>query len=275
MNTLCIYHANCADGFGAAWVIAMALHEVELFPGYYGEIPPTVTGRDVLIVDFSYPRDILLSLAAEATSITIIDHHKTAQAELVDLPANVTAIFDMEHSGAMLSWRYVFGGEEPPVLLRHIEDNDLWRFALPGTREIMAAVLSYPYDLETWDHLMGENIEVLRHDGGAIRRKQRKDLEELLLGLTQRMSIAGYDVPVANLPYLYASDAGHALASEAPFAACYWDTAQGRQFSLRSRAPDGLDVSAIAQQFGGGGHKHASGFRVPFDHPLARHPRSL
>jgi uncharacterized protein len=48
------------------------------------------------------------------------------------------------------------------------------------------------------------------------------------------------------------------------FAACYWDTPAGRVFSLRS-AGLGLDVSAIAKRFGGGGHLHAAGFSVPFD----------
>jgi len=81
------------------------------------------------------------------------------------------------------------------------------------------------------------------------------------------MEIGGHCVPVANLPYTLVSDAGHLLAKGAPFAACYWDTPEGRVFSLRS-TDEGLDVSAIAKQYGGGGHIHASGFRVPYGHPL-------
>jgi len=37
---------------------------------------------------------------------------------------------------------------------------------------------------------------------------------------------------------------------------------------LRS-AEDGIDVSAIAKIYGGGGHTKAAGFAVPRDHPLA------
>ncbi|KKK83930.1 hypothetical protein LCGC14_2788440, partial [marine sediment metagenome] len=44
-----------------------------------------------------------------------------------------------------------------------------------------------------------------------------------------------------------------------PFAGCYWDTPEGRVFSLRSAGD--FDVSAIAKQYGGGGHKSAAGFR--------------
>jgi nanoRNase/pAp phosphatase (c-di-AMP/oligoRNAs hydrolase) len=54
------------------------------------------------------------------------------------------------------------------------------------------------------------------------------------------------------------------MSLASPFAACYWDTPAGRVFSLRS-GENGMDVSVIAQKYGGGGHKHASGFRVPFE----------
>lgn len=80
---------------------------------------------------------------------------------------------------------------------------------------------------------------------------------------TREMLIGGYRVPVANLPYTLTSDAGHDLANGKPFAACYWDTPEGRCFSLRSRE-DGVDVSLVAKQYGGGGHRNASGFRVSF-----------
>jgi oligoribonuclease NrnB/cAMP/cGMP phosphodiesterase (DHH superfamily) len=77
------------------------------------------------------------------------------------------------------------------------------------------------------------------------------------------MNIGGHNVPMANLPYTLTSDAGHLLAKGEPFAGCYWDTPKGRVFSLRSQ-DDGLDVSEIAKQYGGGGHKNASGFRLSY-----------
>lgn len=76
------------------------------------------------------------------------------------------------------------------------------------------------------------------------------------------MNIGGYNVPVSNLPYAMSSDAGHIMGKGEPFAACYTDTEKGRVFSLRS-SPEGVDVSEIAKQYGGGGHKHAAGFTIP------------
>lgn len=262
-TTLCIYHGNCADGFGAAWVVRKALGDIEFHAGKYNSPSPDVTGKDVVMVDFSYKRPVLLAMAEQANSILIIDHHKTAIEDLVDLPANVTTQFALEHSGAMLTWHHFFPGQEPPPLLRHIEDRDLWRFALPGTRQIQACLFSFPYDFGVWDALMSANLDALGVEGQAIERKHFKDIRELLVETTREMVICGHRVPVANLPYTLSSDAGAELAKGRPFAACYFDTPEGRVFSLRS-SNEGEDVSEVAKQFGGGGHRNAAGFRVSF-----------
>lgn len=261
--TICIYHGNCADGFAAAWVVRKALGEIAFHAGVYQEPPPDVTGKDVVMVDFSYKRPILLAMAEKARSILILDHHKTAAEDLIDLPSNVIATFDMNHSGAMLAWDHFFPDRPPPQLLLHIEDRDLWRFALTNTRQIQANVFSYPYDFQVWDELMAAEVATLAAEGEAIERKHFKDIQELIDVVTRDMVIGGYCVPVANLPYTLTSDAGHELARGRPFAACYWDTPAGRVFSLRS-TDDGIDVSEIAKQYGGGGHRNAAGFRVSF-----------
>lgn len=262
--SICIYHGNCADGFGAAWVVRKALGDIEFHPGIYQNPPPDVTGKDVVMVDFSYKRPTLLEMAAKANSMLILDHHKTAVEDLVDLPPNVQTTFDVDHSGAMLAWLHYFPHVEPPQLLLHIEDRDLWRFNIPFTREIQANVFSYPYDFGAWDELMAKDPAALIAEGCAIERKHHKDIAELLTVVTRPMRIGGYLVQVANLPYTLTSDAGHALAKGQPFGACYWDTPEGRVFSLRS-TDEGIDVSAVAKAYGGGGHRNASGFRVSFD----------
>ncbi len=185
------------------------------------------------------------------------------------LPA-LTLRYGLEHSGAMLAWQFFKEGE-PPQLLRHIEDRDLWRFALPHTREIQANVFSHPYDFAVWDGLMAAPVDQLVAEGKAIERKHFKDISELVAAFKHRRVIGGHNVPVSNLPYTLTSDAGHQMAEGEPFAACYWDTPGGRVYSLRSTEA-GIDVSEIAKQYGGGGHRNASGFRVPYSHELAGAP---
>jgi oligoribonuclease NrnB/cAMP/cGMP phosphodiesterase (DHH superfamily) len=260
---LVIYHGNCADGFSAAWCFHHKDADgYDFHPGVYQIDPPNVEGRDVLMVDFSYKRPVVEDMLRQARSITLIDHHKSAIEDLKPLldTGAVQGYTDIEHSGAMLAWRYLNPGQDAPQLLKHVEDRDLWRFALPGTREIQANVFSYEYSFDNWDRLMSIPTEQLMADGAAIERKHMKDIRELLSVSTRKMLIGGHIVPVANLPYTMSSEAANILAEGQPFAACYYDGPEYRIFSLRSRE-GGADVSEIAVQYGGGGHKHASGFR--------------
>lgn len=298
MKPLCIYHGNCADGFTSAWAVWKALgDECEFYPGVYQEPPPDVTGRDVILVDFSYKLPVLEAMCQPrgARSMLILDHHKTAEADLnglgVDMSkwtgrvdwkryqenlaqdgmenancngAIVYQLFDMERSGAGLTWDF-FHGTARPRLVQYVEDRDLWRFKLASSREINAAIFSYDYTFANWDALdkkLGDDgiLRVIA-EGEAIERKHHKDVAELVKVTKRRMVIGGHEVWCANLPYTLTSDAGNLMAKGAPFAACYWDTPEGRVFSLRS-TDEGLDVSEIAKQYGGGGHRNASGFRL-------------
>lgn len=273
---LVIYHSNCADGFGAAWVFKRhSGMDLDFHPGVYSEAPPDVAGRDVYLVDFSYKRDVVKRMAESAARIVLIDHHKTAAEDLLPLIEDDTirALVDMEHSGAMLAWKFFYNTtENAPQLLRHIEDRDLWRFALPMTREIQSNLFSHPYDFEVWDELMAMDPQRLAAEGAAISRKHMKDVHELLGATKHRRIIGGFNVPAANLPYLYASDAAHIMAGNGEFfAACYFDTPTHRVYSLRGNGA--VDVSDIAKAYGGGGHPNAAGFKVPFDHELAGRPR--
>lgn len=274
MKPLCIYHGNCADGFGAAWVFKRyADREFDFHAGVYQDAPPDCTDREVYLVDFSYKRAVVEDMLTKATRVVLIDHHKTAIDDLIPLMSagKIDHLTSLDKSGAVLAWLWLMKNDQDmPQLLRHIEDRDLWRFALARTREIQANVFSYPYDFDVWDELMKADPQKLADEGAAIERKHFKDIAELVKVCRREMVIGGIAVPVASLPYTLTSDAGHLMAAEHPskIGACYWDTPSGRVFSLRS-TDDGPDVSEIAKQYGGGGHKHASGFRVPFGHELA------
>lgn len=286
MKPLVIYHGNCADGFTAAWAVWKVLGiAADYYPGVYMQPPPDVTGRRVILVDFSYKRPMLEKMLETAKSILILDHHKTAAADLEGYPepcqahpdhpelggwlpdTGIYALFDMERSGAKLAWDYFHPGKRVPKLVRYVQDRDLWKFELPDSREVNAPIFSHEYTWQNWDDLdkvMSDDrgIAEISLEGRAIERKHFKDINELLKVCQHRMVIGGYDVPVASLPYTMSSDAGHIMAQGEPFAACYWDTPKGRTFSLRS-SEKGVDVSDIAKQYGGGGHKNAAGFSAP------------
>lgn len=273
-----LYHANCWDGFGAAWAAQKVLGRegVEYLPVLYGQPPPPLPDAEhVYIVDFSYPREVLLALTAK--QVLVIDHHASAQKDLRDvspfdeLAAGKTAVvawFDMEQSGATMTWKY-FHSDEPPLLLKYVEDRDLWRFALPDSREISAWFRSYPHDFAQWDdlrELLSEHFLDCVHEGQAILRQQDRMVEDMAKQAIM-IQLGGHRVPCCNATTYY-SEVGDLLCRQHPdahFAAYYMDRADGkRQWGLRSRGD--FDCSEIAKMYGGGGHKGAAGFTT--DAPL-------
>lgn len=313
---LCIFHAQksgawCDDGGGAAWAVHHRLGDtVEYYPDYYRqageefELPP-VEDRDVIIVDFSYKRPVMEEIIAKARSVLVLDHHKTAQAELaglvsrngkpaysyanitewtlgdthyIPLSGNLGVTFDMERSGAGMAWDFFNPTEPRPDFINYLEDRDLWRKSLPGGDEFTIALRSYPQDFATWSVLAARGAQSLVSEGRPLLRYYRMRVEEIKMsGYLARLDpeyLKKIDVlpatealrfRIANAPYFAASEVAGELANEpgANFGACYFEVAPDEwQYSLRSRGD--VDVSEIARIFGGGGHKGAAGFTVPF-----------
>lgn len=274
MKPLVIYHANCTDGFTAAWCFHHAAPDTfDFLPASYGQEPPDVAGRQVYVVDFSYPREQLLAMAEAAAGVVVLDHHQSAQAALADLQhPNLTVVFDMQRSGAGMAWDWLNDPRPRPRFLGFVEDRDLWRFSFAETKASHAYMGSVARTFEQWDEIMlGDTMQqtVALAQGEALVRLVEKQVADAVRSTLRTAEIGGQLVPMANVPGFLASDAGHVLGEGVPFAATYFDTAERRCFSLRSR-PDGADVSLIAGQYGGGGHKHAAGFSVPRGHDLAR-----
>ncbi len=264
MSKLCIYHKGCLDGFAAVWVVNQCfngIEDVEFIPAKYGDDPPDVTGLNVIIVDYSYPRDVLIEMNRRATSLLVLDHHKSARKDLESLDF---ARFDMDKAGCIMAWEYFFSGKQPPLFLDYIQDRDLWKFELPMSREINAAMFSYPMDFEVWDTFDSMvNLNKLACEGAAILRDRQQRIDSLTAGwAVSTETIGGYEVPCLNCPRWLASDVLHILSKGQPFAAGYFDTPEARLFELRS-SEDGVDVSEVARQYGGGGHYHAAGFSMP------------
>lgn len=283
MKIKCLYHANCADGFTAAWAFRTYLKhdfsdaDVEYIPCTYGRLVPDIRDSRIVTLDFSYPADVLQKLADRNESVLVPDHHKTAQEQLSSFPVSkgnvylddsfkgVRVLFDMDRSGAGITWDYFHSSDSRPAIVSTVEDRDLWRFALPHTREKMAAIFSYEYTFEDWDIMNMLDVHGLIVDGRAIERKHFKDIKEFLKVGLHYKNIGGTVVPALNRPYHWSSDAGHIMAQDAPFAVCYTRIGSFVKFSLRSRSDGGADVSEVAKQFGGGGHKNAAGFEIPIE----------
>ena len=212
-----------------------------------------IDALEVFIVDFSYDRATCEALAGKY-GLTILDHHKTAEKELLGLDY---ATFNLEKSGAVLAWEYIYPLWTPPVILQYVQDRDLWRFALPNSEEVNLYIASLPQTFEAWD---GFDLEAAEIGGRAIKAFRNSQVNRACRNVRWE-NIAGHSVPVLNLSDNI-SEVGNYLCQKYPqaaFSASYCDRADGqRSYSLRSIGD--FDVSDIAKQFGGGGHRNAAGF---------------
>ena len=74
-----IYHADCTDGFGAAYSAWKQLgNRAEYHACKHGTPPPDVKGKNVVILDFSFNNATTKQMIEEANSLLVIDHHKSA-----------------------------------------------------------------------------------------------------------------------------------------------------------------------------------------------------
>lgn len=278
MNTTVLYHADCVDGFTAAWLLWKHFYQegARYVPVKYGEDPPwdDVTGKRVMIVDFSYKRPVMEKIKELAETLTVLDHHKTAEEELKGL---YYCTFDMNKSGAMLVWDLLFPGREAPPFVKYVQDHDLRRFELYESKKVRLFIQAQMHTFRSWDALsrtIDMDVQVAV-DGGSLLSDHQEKLVQATVAGAWETEFAGCKVLCANVSSQeLVSEVGHRLAEGRAFGMTFAKIGPDRvQYSLRSReqrsvdgasptgrAECGADVSEIARRYGGGGHRHAAGF---------------
>lgn len=262
---LVLYHGDCSDGAGAAYAAWKLLgNKAEYIPCFYDGIIPDVTGKNVAVVDYSFDNKTTKELIKKANSFIIIDHHESAMVNLHDIECT---IFDMDKSGAVLSWEFFHPDKEVPRFLKYIQDRDLWKWQLPYSKEFSAAFDMVQFDFARYEEFEADSIVddaikrgsfILAYSKTVISKICSKAVRKFL-----RVGDTDYDVIVVNSIH-WMSEIGATLAKDCDVAMIwFYDHKKERyKFSLRS-FHDHIDTIAIAKHFGGGGHKKATGFSLP------------
>ncbi|MAF25258.1 hypothetical protein CL634_06750 [bacterium] len=256
-----IYHAECTDGFGSAYAAWKLLgNRAEYHARKHGTPPPDVKGKNVVILDFSFDNATIKKMIEDAEALVVIDHHKTAMVELHDIS---NTIFDMSHSGTVLSWNFFHPGKDPPKFLLYIEDRDLWKWELPYSKEFSAAFDMIPFEFEEFEKFEDDSVFDDAAKRGSYILAYSKTVVKKVCEQAQKRKMDDKDVLVVNSSH-WMSEIGARLAPDCDFAMIwYWDhDAKHTKVSLRA-FHEMVDVSEISKKFGGGGHKKAAGFQLP------------
>jgi len=266
-------HANCPDGFTAQYLLAghpNYSHAQFVDIGYTDSIPEFGPDDEVIFADFCPKPEALSKAANEADSVLVLDHHlsavENAEAFFADNPQpdNLKLEFDMERSGARMVMDYFYpeGECKHETLVNYVQDRDLWKFELPYAEVVCEIFVSMPFTFEVWTELsnmLNQNFDSALSLGMGAKAKTDKIVDDQAK-LAKLVDIGGHLVWAAPSPYATGSDLAGKLAEKGDFGAYYVDHPDGSvQWGLRS-APDGANVSKVAELYGGGGHYHAAGF---------------
>lgn len=307
-----IYHADCIDGFGSAYAAWCAFgDQANYCPMHHGETwdDAKISGADVYILDFSFAPEKLDTIAALAHSVTQLDHHLSAQQAWVGkLQATdngyetyecserrLKVSFNLNISGAHFAWDYFHPSKPLPLLLQHIEDQDIWKFVIPGTREFCLALRLLPFDFTVWHQLVADTPSItspryvaMLSEGGAIYTYMQQEINGLANSrLRMPAQLRGEPVDALqairhdqavisendlswlavtgiaiNTNAMFASELGNQLAEQSGTFALIWQLAGDGEVKASLRSKGSFDVAAIAARYDGGGHRNAAGFRM-------------
>lgn len=263
LNTIVLAHANCADGLGACYAAWIHFKDsAEYIFMDYGDPLPDIKGKDIFMVDWSVKAEVLDKMLEEAHSITILDHHLSAQKELLEYleRGDIEGVIDMTRSGAVIAWEYFHSKYSMPILLEYIQDRDLWKHELEGTNAIISALYSYDLTLENM-HMLISHEDRLLEEGQILLRVIEKAKKESLdkyriAQFNEHIIMVINDTRSEILNYLLL------LSKEANYIVGYTDIKDKTLYSLRS-TNDRINVSEIAMSLGGGGHHNAAGCNSP------------
>jgi len=271
-RTIICYHGGCPDGFGGAYAAWKKFGDsAEYVPLHRGEDElPKLAGADVYLIDFSYEKERMDELQKAAGRLTVLDHHEGVREVVESMEHHV---FDNDRSGATIAWDFFHPGTPAPSLLKYVEDDDLFRFALPDTRSVLAYLGVNPFTFVFWDELSQKLEDPVEGERliGTMRAygEYFEKLAHLAADKASLVSFEGYEVMFGTAhPYKpMKSLVGNLLArSHPPFALVV--AAHPKGFGVSIRGDGSIDVSKIAQKYGGNGHKSSAGFLIPAGGPL-------
>lgn len=198
-STIVLYHANCADGFGAAFAAWKSLGDTSLYiPIAYGQDIELslLEDKSVYILDFSFPKDKMMQLFNTCERVVWLDHHKSAfdafgldintyaneyTLNIQDYDCNPSVRLDNNRSGAMIAWHY-FHDTPVPKVIAMIDDYDRWQFKLKGTKEFNKALWSYaPFNFQFFESLLVPyKVTDLIEEGAAMLKAHKQNVQSVV-----------------------------------------------------------------------------------------------
>lgn len=282
------FHHNDLDGYCSARIVAVYENNFStddfIEMSYKNSLPVDRVGKDerVYIVDYSNSENTyqsLLDLLKVTKDIIWIDHHASSlkmienHSEIEVILDNPKSVVDTSYSGAALAYMSLYEKsdfDEIPAYIRFVSDYDTWTYEYGKETEYFKCGMecySYkPFD-DIWDKLEKDAgkedfLSEIIESGRSIKRYLEQNYKFKRSYLSYVVDLDGYKCLVMNLDgnsWVFGDEMNN--PDYDVFILWSYD-GEFYNYSLYSSSNSGIDVSRIAENHGGGGHEHASGFKL-------------
>lgn len=265
-NTV-FYHKNCPDGFASAWVywnlsgMSDKVKYIGITPGL-NEMPSSINNKNILLVDVAFSPEIMKRIVKKANCVQLIDHHIT-NIELIG--HQDYTYLDVNHAGCVLTWKYFHPDKHVPLFLHLMENHDLGKFDesteafniklqldIPGFKSKNFRYLNKFLNNKVVKKYIAKGKQLYEYQRYIIKRNVRATIHKF----------RGYKVCVSNtttvpLKGLIATEINKEYDCDFTMAWALEDEVYS--VSLRT-TKENINLAAIAEEFGGGGHPKAAAF---------------
>lgn len=264
MKSIIILYHDDLDGFGAAWAAWKKFgNKADYFATDYGKsIPIGLKNKEIYMLDFCYSKTAVKALLKNNKKVVVIDHHIT-RGDIFKLLKEY--VWDIKRAGCVLAWQYFHPGKKIPKMIEYVEGLDMWTFKLKNTREIALFIESLPRDFKLWNRIVlgmenKKSFSKYLGKGKAMADFVDKIIRVLALN-AENAVFEGKKVSVVNSP-IFNSELGNYLLKKKKNPVVLIWSLKNSEIRVSLRSQKGIDISKIAQKYGGGGHKQAAGFSL-------------
>lgn len=266
----CFYHKSDLDGHCSGAIVKLHNPKCEMIGVDYNDtiysFPAVNQGEEIFVVDFCFPMDEMNVLNAIG-ELHWIDHHKTSidKAHEIGFLASGGQNLEIGTAACELTWEY-FSNEITPLSIQMLSKYDVWNHddpkVLPFQWGMRANSNTLPDNLDFWRKVFKseEFFEDTIEKGMVILKYQENQDAQYAKGMSYETEFEGYRAIVMNKAYANSKAFDAVYDPEKHDIMVLFGVKPGQcKYSIFCVKSE-IDVSVIAQKYGGGGHRGAAGF---------------
>ena len=266
------YHNDLDGRCGAAVILRAVKGDPKLIEmDYTRDVPVDSIEKDeeIIIVDFSFEPKVMKQVLAKTSNVVWLDHHATAKAYEKEYGRKLHGLRNFENkseAGCELAWRYYYGPDEMPTVVRYIGDYDKWahryKDSTPFYEGMKMRSTDYPTN-EIWTKLLSlvtdaAVIDNIVEDGKLAIKYRDTYCKEMVEDFGYETELGGLSCYALNVYKFGSQTFGPRIKK---YDACIAYVYDGKLFTVSMYADrSDVDVSKVCKEQGGGGHKGAAGF---------------